>query len=295
MKILWALSHLRTPAGDAFFQAATWLGEELLLISILCALYWCVNKSLAVQIAASYVCAGLAVQGLKVTFRIPRPWVLDPGFEPVKSAVPAATGYSFPSGHTQGAACLFFPLALESREKKRKVLFCFLFLLVGFSRMYLGCHTPQDVLASLAVSLACSILIWNSKDRLFETLQGTARFSLAAAFAAVFLCGYVTWLHASGTVNAGMASDCFKAAGAALGYAAGRYLEQRYIDFQPKDLTFRQCVIRFAAGLLATVLLKFGLDGLLGSTPAGSVVLYALLIFWIIFLYPYCFTKLIPI
>ena len=45
----------------------------------------------------------LANQFLKILCRVPRPWVLDPGFTIVESARAAATGYSFPSGHTQNA------------------------------------------------------------------------------------------------------------------------------------------------------------------------------------------------
>lgn len=295
MRVLWALSHLRTPAGDVIFQAVTWLGEELLLISILCALYWCVDKALANRIAVTYVCAGLFVQGLKITFRIPRPWVLDPQFEPVKSAIPAATGYSFPSGHTQGASSLFMPLALDAEKKRWKVLFLFLLLAVGFSRMYLGCHTPQDVLVSLAVSFVFSILTWKYKDRLSGTLQTTACICLCTAFAALILCGLASWLHASGSVPIKMVRDCFKAAGAALGYGIGRYLEQRFVNFQTEGLTKKQGVIRFAVGICVTALLKFGLDGFVGASLAGRVLLYAFLILWIIFLYPYCFTRFLSI
>ena len=100
MSFLWTLSGIRTPLLDTIYQLITFLAQELVIIAVICALYWCIDKKLAVQIGFNYLCAGLLVQSLKITFRIPRPWVLDPEFKAVESAIPAATGYSFPSGHT---------------------------------------------------------------------------------------------------------------------------------------------------------------------------------------------------
>ena len=44
---------------------------------------------------------------MKLSFQIPRPWVLDPNFTIVEQAREAATGYSFPSGHSQSAVGTF--------------------------------------------------------------------------------------------------------------------------------------------------------------------------------------------
>ena len=107
MSFLWTLSGIRTPLLDTIFQLITFLAQELVIIAVICALYWCIDKKLAVQIGFNYLCAGLLVQSLKITFRIPRPWVLDPEFKAVESSIPAATGYSFPSGHTQSGTSLF--------------------------------------------------------------------------------------------------------------------------------------------------------------------------------------------
>lgn len=102
MTFLWLLEGLRTPFLDKWMQFITCFGQELIIIAVICALYWCADKRFAYLLGFTYFTAGLCVQSLKITFRIPRPWILDPDFKAVESAVPGATGYSFPSGHTQG-------------------------------------------------------------------------------------------------------------------------------------------------------------------------------------------------
>ena len=86
-------------------------------------------------------------------FRIPRPWVKDPSFTIVESAREAASGYSFPSGHTQTSVGLFGGIARANRTLWLRITAIALCVLVPLSRMYLGVHTPADVLVSSAIAL----------------------------------------------------------------------------------------------------------------------------------------------
>lgn len=292
MNVLWALSEIRTPFLDKVFQLITFLGEELFLIAVICALYWCIDKKLATQIGFTYICAGLCVQSLKITFRIPRPWVVDSNFKAVESAVPAATGYSFPSGHTQGAASMFGPLAFHFKKWYVKSACVLTFLLIGFSRMYLGCHTPKDVLVSLILSLIFAWIIWIYQDIFTNQPRFVGIISFVTALAAILVCAQSFFLYQSGIIETIYVSDCFKASGAALGFSIGWYLEKKYLNFSTD--TFEKPVklfIRFLVGLSVTALLKFGLKALLGQTLPGEMFAYALIIFWIIYLYPYLFSK----
>ena len=78
MDFLYFLAQHRTPAADVIVQGITCLAQETVVMAIICWLFWCANKQLAYSLGFSYFTSGLLVQGLKITFRKPRPWVLDP-------------------------------------------------------------------------------------------------------------------------------------------------------------------------------------------------------------------------
>ena len=116
MAILRFLEGVRSPFLDTIFGLLTRLGEETIAIVAICAIYWCINKRVAYRIGIAYFLSGLTVQGMKICFRIDRPWIIDPAMKPAPSAISQATGYSFPSGHTQSAATLFGSLGVSTFE-----------------------------------------------------------------------------------------------------------------------------------------------------------------------------------
>ena len=101
-----------------------------------------------------------------------KPWIRDGRITPVESANSGASGYSFPSGHTAKAMAVWGGLAVHD-FKRNKPIASFLLLIilaVGFTRNYLGIHTPQDVIVSLILGRFIIYgthyhLIWADKKR----------------------------------------------------------------------------------------------------------------------------------
>lgn len=290
MSFLWTLSELRTPFLDQVFQYITYLGQELVPIIVICALYWCYNKKLATTIGFTYITSGLLVQGLKITFRIPRPWVLDPDFEPVESAVAAATGYSFPSGHTQSATSLFAPLALFFKKWWQKLLCIAAFLLVGLSRMYLGVHTPKDVCTAIILTSIVALIIWKCQ-KYFEDPAYTKRISCIILGVTVIFCIYAYSLYYMGMIEQHYVADCYKMAGAAIGFAIGWYLERTKLQFSTEGCTKKELLIRLIVGIVLTVIIYVVPKLLPFEFLFWKMIRYAVVIFWIVYGYPYLFTR----
>ena len=160
MELLYALESIRTPFLDKLMALVTNLGGETVFIAAAIIVFWCISKKCGYYMMTVGFAGTIINQFLKLWFRIPRPWVKDPNFSIVESARAEATGYSFPSGHTQNA---FATLGAPARYTKNTVLRIVLILLIvltAFSRMYLGVHTPLDVGVSLGIGFILRFVLY---------------------------------------------------------------------------------------------------------------------------------------
>ena len=160
MPILYFLQSIRTPFLDTVMSLFTRLGEETVFLVVALLVFWCIDKKRGYLLMLIGFMGIVLNQFLKLTFRIPRPWVKDPGFSIVSGAMEEATGYSFPSGHTQTAAGTFGCVARGTRSTAWRIVCIVLVLLVAFSRMYLGVHTPLDVGVSLLIGAVLVIFVY---------------------------------------------------------------------------------------------------------------------------------------
>ncbi|MCL2202979.1 MAG: phosphatase PAP2 family protein [Defluviitaleaceae bacterium] len=308
MELLRALEGIRTPFLDTVIGLITRFGEETILIVVFCALYWCINKHMAYVMGFVFFLSSLAVQGLKIVFRWPRPWVYDPTFAPVGStvnpatglaeggAIEAATGYAFPSGHTQNAAALLGSLGAQIKIRAVKFTLFGLALLVGFSRLYLGVHYLSDVLVSLAIAFA---LIWVAMKVITPEVVSVKRelaVALGIAGAAVLVVVIVI-LRYNGIF--GEASephqlrDASRAAGAAMGFAIGMFVERNYIKFPTRARNIGFQILKFVIGLAVVLGLQEGLR-VMGTALFPDALRYFFMVLWIVLVYPLIIKKFFP-
>lgn len=156
------LQQFRETVGSILtplMNAVTKLSAGFLPIAMMCMIYWAFDRKAGRKILAG-LGGGLFINGfLKLTFCVYRPWIRDTRILPYGDSKTAATGYSFPSGHTTRATAMFGGSGLWFMKKRHSVVAGLLFVLVFmtmFSRNYLGVHTPQDVLVGfISTAVSC--------------------------------------------------------------------------------------------------------------------------------------------
>ena len=296
MELLYMFERLRTPLGDAFFSLITHLGEETLFIVFGLLIFWCLDKWEGYYLLSAGLSGTVINQFLKLWFRIPRPWVKDPNFTIVESARAEATGYSFPSGHTQNAFAVFGAPARYSKSTALRIVFVLLIALTAFSRMYVGVHTPLDVGVSLIVGTVLVFVIYP----FFRDIDKRPKrvyiiFSIfivmAAAFVAfVELYGFPEDIdpdnYSSGLKNAYMILFC------SIGLMLTFFVDTKYIRFPTHAVWWAQ-VIKVVVGLgillALKAVLKAPLLALFGGHSVAHGVRYFIVILFAGILWPMTF------
>ena len=290
MQMLRDIAGTRTPFFNGVMSGVTILGEEMAFIVIGLILFWCFDKKYGYRFLFMYVAGNFLNQLLKSIFMIPRPWVIDKDFEIVEAARDGASGWSFPSGHTQSAVLLYGGLSRRVKKWWGYLIAAVLILLIGYSRMYLGVHTLLDV----GVSLITGLLLIAFTEALFDRIgDGVKPFTIACAVLAVLCIGLIIFtktLPESETYN-DQVKGAYMLFGTTFGLLAGGYIEKRFINFDPKSKWWVQ-IIKVVVGLALVLALRVGLKKLLGLISSDSsmdAIRYFAMSFFALGVYPLFF------
>ena len=297
--LLW-LQEIRGSFLDSVLLEVTDFVVSPAMYIFVAVLYWCFNKGAATFIAMNLSSGMLVNQLVKNIFCVYRPWIRDPRVMPLEAAKVNATGYSFPSGHTQIAASEFLSVARWQKKRLWIVILCVLMtVLVMFTRMYLGVHTLQDVLVSFLLSLV--ILFLNAK--LLKWVEGGGKRDITVlvvgllmtvamlAFTALksYPCDVVDGKLLVDPAH--MITDCYAAAGCASGFLIGWFLERRFLHFKT-DVSGK---VRFGRAIFGSVVLYVCAAFARGAMTNlhanwGEYVFFFFAFVYILFIYPAIFT-----
>ena len=307
IEILLALQQFREGTGGFladFLSKMTFLGELYTAPVIMAVVYWCVSKDFGTYLLLGWSGNRIVNGALKVTACAYRPWIHDARIVPYGNSINTATGYSFPSGHSMNAATVFGG-GVVRRELPRalRVTLALIVVLVAFSRIYLGVHTPQDVLVGMAAGLA---VMW-ATARLMRWLEEhpekdvlVAVIGLGIAVLVALYAGFKSYpedYDAAGNLlvdGMKMANDTFKCVGWCAAILLGWILERRFVKFTT-DVPLPIRLTRLAVGMLSYYAVSLIVVPLLKSWiggPAGIMVSCFVQLFYIVFCFPWLIVRM---
>ncbi len=287
MDFLRLLENLRTPFLDRFFSVITLLGEETIFIVLGVVFFWCVSKKQGYYLLSIGFVGIMLNQVLKLIFRIPRPWVKDKSFTIVDSAKEGATGYSFPSGHTQSSVGFFGGVARWGNNKALTVISIIICVLVPFSRMYLGVHTPLDVGVSFVLALALIFIFYPIIRNCFEnTKKMRILFAVMILLSVLYLAFVNLYKFPQNVDDENLThgiKNAYKMLGCTVGIFVSFEIDRRFINFST-DGSFMAQLLKAVFGMAPLLLIKEGLKTPLnlifgGSYMADSLRYFILVIF----------------
>ncbi|MBR6595314.1 MAG: phosphatase PAP2 family protein [Oscillospiraceae bacterium] len=292
MEVLYWFEKIRVPGLNELMLALTQLGEETTFLVLALIVFWCVDKKKGYFVMSVGFLSIMANQFMKLSFRVPRPWVLDPNFTILEQAREAASGYSFPSGHTTVAVAAFVSLGVSARRKITAFVCVLLAVLVGISRMYLGVHTPADVLAGALTSLILILLL----QRIPWSELGMGILVSVMMLLALALLAFVSFFPFPVDVDAQNLDSGIQNAYTMIGCMAGVLVvyhgEKKYVNFTTLAVWWAQ-ILKVILGLTLVLAVKEGLrsplETLIGMEYPARALRYFLVVVTAGLLWPMSF------
>ena len=190
----------------------------------------------------------------------------------MEQAREAAAGYSFPSGHTQSAVGTFGAVAYTAKNRVVRIVCIIIAVLAPFSRMYVGVHTPLDVVVAAVMAVALIILLkpvvlGKTKKYIPALLIGMT------VLAAGFLCFVELFPFPADidphNLESGL-KNAYTLSGALLGLLFVYIADEKWLNFDVKAVWWAQ-ILKVALGLGLVLAVKSGLKTPLNALLGESV------------------------
>ena len=157
---------------NQLFIPLTYLGDGIFVIALGIVLFFLKRRFLSLMILSSYAISGIIAQVLKYFIVEARPayYLEKINYPYFIDGVTLHNFHSFPSGHAASAFALATVLSFSVKNKSYSIVFLIMAASVGYSRMYLGQHFMDDVLAGSAIGVFSSIACWIYFENFFKKI-----------------------------------------------------------------------------------------------------------------------------
>lgn len=293
----------------------SFFGTAQFYLLVMPALYWCFDATLGLRIGIILLVSDGLNFILKLVFHAARPFWISR----------QVTNYSFewsfglPSGHAQNSAAVFGLLAASLKRGWVWVVSLIAIFLIGFSRVYLAVHFPQDVILGWIIGfilvwvflrLEAPVSNWFSRQKLWTGILAIFAFSMLILIVGLLVreisSGWQlpqTWVENArlafpdeGPLDPFKISALLLTTGVLFGLSAGGFWISTRSGFNAKGIWWKR-ILRFVVGVVGVVVLWMGLgailpepDNLLGY--ALYYLQYALIGIWVSALAPWLFVRI---
>lgn len=275
LKLVKFFRDLSTSFLDTFFQIITFLGEEYVLILIVALVYFVIDKKKGEKIAYAIFTSLALNNSLKGLIKSPRPGTYDDSIEIIREET--ATGFSFPSGHSQNSSVTYFSVAINFKKRIFWIIAITLTLLIAFSRVYLAAHFPTDVIIGMLLGIGCAYICSYLYDKYNNNLKQKM---------IMFLISYVIFLpflfifYRSTFHEIEIFRDFYVSYALFGGFILAVFIENKYVDFNcDNDLNIK--IIRFFIGIIIIGFIQIGLKFIL---PENIIIIDMIRYFLISFI-----------
>lgn len=281
-------------------------GFEFYLM-VITLVYWCLDKRLGRTLAYVLTFSNTINSIIKHLFRDTRPYWLNSAI-----GLSSEDRYGVPSGHSQGVTIFWGVIALWARKTWVWILAVLFILIMALSRVYLGVHDVEDVLAGILIGVVILIgfALWQRylAPKFANRILGQRL--LVAILVPLILAGiYIGGLLLVGPANTNFAwADKIELAeqksfeefstsiGGLLGLGIGFVLEVSRIRFKIAGSFWRR-LGRYLVGMVGTLIIWGGLDYIFPEEPLAlavpfRIIRYFLTAFWVAYYAPWVFVKL---
>ena len=297
MDILLFFQSIRSDILTAIFTTFTICTEQVAVVLIAAIMYWCVDKKCGQRLLFAVTGSITINSGLKNFFKAPRP-IGSKNLESLRTET--ATGYSFPSGHTQTATTVWVALIEYFRKWWITLLGIIMILGAGISRLYLGVHWPEDVFIGWILGILVSIIFIKLFDYVDQNKNYYILFLTLIAFAVI--------------VYFFMGEELVKSFALYTGFVLGYIVEDKFIDFSTEESKKKANIftnakskpklstkiLRFIVGIitlgivyaaLKSLVILLQIDTIEGISLLADYIRYTIVVFWGIAGVPFLFER----
>jgi len=237
----------------------------------------------------------------------PRPYWIDSSL-----GLDSEESYGVPSGHAQAATVFFGFLGLWFKKAWVWILAIVMVLLISLSRIYLGVHDLEDIIAGIVIGIVilAGYFLWQRylAQRYANRILGQrlliailVPFGLATVYLIIMIIigqpdSSVPWSTYLDIAEQASIENIATSFGAVLGFGIGFVLEVSRVRFLSAGPIGKR-VLRFVVGLLTTAFLWLGLELILPTDPPAlsiplRIIHFFVVTLWIAYYAPWIFVKL---